>query len=225
MYIDDRTRLYVMLETAREALRFSDHKMRQDLNSNRLLVDALIATIEMIGEAAARITPAYQEQHPEIPWQRLIQAGHRLREDYAQPDLDLVWRLVTEDLPAVAVVLEEIVPQVPPAAPLVTGQPDGVNNHVSLPTRQLDTFCRHHHIRKLALFGSALRSDFHADSDIDLLVEFEPGYPVGLLEMAGMELELSQLLGRKVDLPTPGDLNRAFRQTVVDTAQVLYADR
>ena len=87
---------------------------------------------------------------------------------------------------------------------------------------ELAAFCRRHHIRKLAFFGSVLRDDFGPDSDIDVLVEFEPGRAVGLLRLAGMELELSELLGRKVDLRTAADLSRYFRQQVLDSAQVQY---
>jgi len=84
-------------------------------------------------------------------------------------------------------------------------------------------FCRKRHIRRLAVFGSALRSDFRSDSDIDLLVEFEPGHTPGLFGIARMERELSDLLeGRKTDLRTPQDLSRYFRQEVVEQAEVLY---
>jgi hypothetical protein len=88
---------------------------------------------------------------------------------------------------------------------------------------QIRAFCRRHHICKLALFGSVLRNDFRPDSDVDVLVEFEPGYAVGLIRFAGMELELSDLLGRKVDLRTPADLSRDFRQEVLESAEVQYA--
>jgi predicted nucleotidyltransferase len=83
-------------------------------------------------------------------------------------------------------------------------------------------FCRRHHIRKLALFGSVLRDDFRLDSDVDVLVEFEPGVAVGFIRLAGMELELSKILGRKVDLRTPADLSRYFRQEVLQSAEVQY---
>lgn len=86
-------------------------------------------------------------------------------------------------------------------------------------------FCRGHHIRRLALFGSILGEEFGADSDIDVLVEFEPGHRVGLLRMARIELDLSERLGRPVDLRTPADLNRYFRNEVLDLAEVQYAAR
>ena len=78
-------------------------------------------------------------------------------------------------------------------------------------------------IKRLAIFGSALRDDFGPESDIDVLVEFEPDRIPGLLGIAGMELELSELFtGRKVDLRTPEDLSPYFRQDVLATAEVQY---
>jgi predicted nucleotidyltransferase len=82
-------------------------------------------------------------------------------------------------------------------------------------------FCRRHHIRKLAFFGSALRDDFGDDSDLDVLVEFEEGHVPGLAFFA-MEEELSELLGRKVDLNTPGFLSPYFREDVIEEAEVQY---
>ncbi len=94
---------------------------------------------------------------------------------------------------------------------------------VAIPTDVIADFCRRHHIRKLALFGSVLREDFRPESDIDVLVEFEPGQRVGLIRLAGIERELTELLGRCVDLRKPGDLSPYFRQQVLDSAEVLYA--
>ena len=83
-------------------------------------------------------------------------------------------------------------------------------------------FCRRNHIIKLALFGSALRDELKSDSDIDILVEFEKGHVPGLITFAGMEIELSDMVGRKVDLRTAGDLSRYFRDEVVNSAEVQY---
>jgi uncharacterized protein len=98
-----------------------------------------------------------------------------------------------------------------------------MNRHgVNVPKERIAEFCNRHHIRKLTLFGSVLRDDFGPDSDVDVLVEFEPGCTVGLLTMAGLEIELSGILGRKVDLRTPGDLSRYFRDEVVRTSEVQF---
>jgi uncharacterized protein len=86
----------------------------------------------------------------------------------------------------------------------------------------LRTFCREHGIRSLRLFGSAARNELRHDSDIDLLVEFEPGRTPGLLGIAKLELELQELVGRDVDLRTVGDLSPYFRDDVIAAARVLY---
>jgi len=88
----------------------------------------------------------------------------------------------------------------------------------------LAELCRRHHIRRLSLFGSVLKGTARPDSDIDLLVEFEPGRSPGLLGVARIEAELSALVGgRRVDLRTEKDLSRHFRAEVVSTAEVQYA--
>ncbi|MCH7808515.1 MAG: nucleotidyltransferase family protein [Planctomycetes bacterium] len=94
-----------------------------------------------------------------------------------------------------------------------------------MPSDSLETFCRRHHVRRLSLFGSVLREDFGADSDIDMLVEFAPGHTPGFFGLFDMEAELSSLLGgRKVDLRTPEDLSRYFWDEVLATAQVQYVE-
>ena len=87
----------------------------------------------------------------------------------------------------------------------------------------VEGFCKKHGIRKLSIFGSFLRKDFRPDSDLDMLVEFEPGEKVGFLKLAEMERELSEMLRHKVDLRTPAELSRYFRQEVLDSAEVQYA--
>jgi len=100
-----------------------------------------------------------------------------------------------------------------------------MNQSLKIPRDVIAVFCEQNHIRKLALFGSALREDFRPDSDVDLLVEFEPNARVGLIRLAGMELDLGELLGRKVDLRTPKDLSRHFRDEVVQQAETLHEKR
>lgn len=99
------------------------------------------------------------------------------------------------------------------------------NAKIEIPKEKIVEFCKKHHIRKLSLFGSVISDHFTQDSDVDVLVEFEEGQVVGLLRLAGMELELSEILGRKVDLRTPADLSRFFRDDVLSAAEVQYAER
>jgi len=93
---------------------------------------------------------------------------------------------------------------------------------IDIPKERIAEFCRRNYIRRLALFGSVLRDDFTPESDVDVLVEFEPDARVGLLSLARMEIELGELLGRKVDLNTPGFLSDYFRDEVLTEAEVHY---
>ena len=92
---------------------------------------------------------------------------------------------------------------------------------ISFPSDAIAAFCRANGIRKLALFGSILREDFGPDSDVDVLVEFEPGTHVGL-RFFELERQLSELLGRKIDLNTTGFLSKHFRSRVSAEAEIQY---
>ncbi len=89
--------------------------------------------------------------------------------------------------------------------------------------KELEKFCKKHHIKKMSLFGSALSNDLKQESDIDILVEFDEDHIPGLFDLAGMEIELSELIDRKVDLRTPAELSRYFRKDVMKKARVEYA--
>ena len=88
---------------------------------------------------------------------------------------------------------------------------------------QIADFCRRHHIRKFAYFGSVLRDDFRPDSDVDVLVEFDRGYRLGLFELIRMQQEFSGIIGREADFRTPGDLGRYMRDRVMAESEVQYA--
>lgn len=88
---------------------------------------------------------------------------------------------------------------------------------------KLSAFCRQHSIRRLSLFGSILRPDFQAASDIDILVEFDEGQTPSLMDLGGMQVELTEMFGRVVDLKTPGFLSQRIRQSVMSQAVVQYA--
>jgi predicted nucleotidyltransferase len=94
---------------------------------------------------------------------------------------------------------------------------------VEIPLDSLAELCRRHQVRELSLFGSALREDFGPDSDLDLLVEFEPSAQVGFLTLAKIQRELSALLGRRVDLVPKLGLKSRIRQSVLEGAKVIYA--
>ncbi len=93
---------------------------------------------------------------------------------------------------------------------------------IDIPQEQIAAFCRRNGIQRLALFGSVLRNDFGQGSDVDVLVEFEHKAQVGLIKLAGMETELSRLLGHKVEMHTVKGLNPRFRDEVLGAAEVQY---
>jgi hypothetical protein len=97
-----------------------------------------------------------------------------------------------------------------------------VGARIDIDRSEIEGFCRRNRIRRLALFGSVLREDFTADSDVDVLMEFEPDARVGLITLAGMENELSGLIGRRVDLNTAGCLSPHFRDEVLREAEGLH---
>ncbi len=113
------------------------------------------------------------------------------------------------------------------AAPRMPASPIASKGMLPLPIQppiaQIADFCRRSGIARLSLFGSVLREDFSANSDIDVLIEFNPGIAPGFIAFAGLQLELSRILGRAVDLRTPADLSGYFRDEVLREARLLHA--
>ena len=97
-----------------------------------------------------------------------------------------------------------------------------MNEKIEIPKEKIASFCRRHHIRRLALYGSVLRDDFRPDSDVDVLVEFKPDARVGLIALAGMEIELSGIFGRAAEMHTIKGLSPHFRDEVLNTAKGQY---
>ena len=97
-----------------------------------------------------------------------------------------------------------------------------MNVNIDIPKSRIEDFCRRNHIQRLAFFGSVLRDDFSPDSDVDVLVEFELDAQVGLITLAGMEIELSKILNRRAEMHTAQSLNPRFRDEVLDLAETQY---
>lgn len=96
---------------------------------------------------------------------------------------------------------------------------------IQIDREEIARFCERNGIRKLSLFGSVLRDDFDLESDVDVLVEFEPGGTPNLMDMVGLEIELGEILGRNVDLRTPAGLSQYIRPRVLSDAETLYVHR
>lgn len=99
-----------------------------------------------------------------------------------------------------------------------------MNQKVSIPSRPIQDFCHRYHVRELSIFGSAVRNDFHAASDIDLLVDFMPGAQIGYLTLLRMQRELSGILKRRVDLVPKGGLKAKIRKEILTQARVIYLE-
>ena len=97
-----------------------------------------------------------------------------------------------------------------------------MHNTIDIPVEQIEEFSQKYHIRKLSLFGSILRADFRPDSDIDVLVEFDPQQVPGFITLGAMHVELAEILGREVDIRTYASLSSYFCDNVLKHAQVLY---
>ncbi len=97
-----------------------------------------------------------------------------------------------------------------------------LNVHLDIPIKAIDNFCQKYPIHKLSLFGSVLRDDFRPDSDVDMIVEFEPDASITYFDLADMQFELVSILGREVDLLTPPALSPRFRQKVLESAVTIY---
>jgi len=100
----------------------------------------------------------------------------------------------------------------------------GITANIQFQKNQIEQFCVKYHIGRLSFFGSVLRKDFRPESDVDVLVEFQPGQRVGYLRLAEIELAFSDILGRKADLRTPAELSRYFRDKVLVEAEVQYVE-
>lgn len=95
---------------------------------------------------------------------------------------------------------------------------------IEIPENRVKEFCRRNGIRKLSVFGSVLRDDFSPESDIDILIEFKDDATPGFFSLMRMQDELTKILGRNVDLRTPNDLSRYFRDDVVNNAVIQYVE-
>lgn len=105
----DRVRLQHMLDYAREALELIQGRARNDLDNDRLLGLALVRLMEMIGEAANRVSPEYQSSHASIPWSQIVGLRNRLIHGYDAVDMDILWEILSQDLPGLVENLESII--------------------------------------------------------------------------------------------------------------------
>ena len=108
MFIDDQVKIKHMLDAANECLSFVKGKSRNELTTNKILVYALVKVIEIIGEAASKISKDFQDKHPEIPWQDIVAMRNHLIHVYFDIDLDILWDTVNKDIPRLIIMLQKL---------------------------------------------------------------------------------------------------------------------
>ncbi len=218
-YRDDRVTLRQMLEYAQRALLLGTAD-ETAVPERRVLADlALQQIVSMLGDAAQRVSLQSRSRALGIDWEALTEHGERLRRDYGNVDVSALREHVRKRVPSLIDALSAALNDAEAAGP--ASRPLRVGSRIEAPKEKIAELCRKHRIRRLAFFGSVLRQDFSPESDIDVLVEFEPGQTPGLAFYA-LEEELSDLLGRHADLKTPNDLSPYFRDQVLAEAESLF---
>jgi hypothetical protein len=202
---------------------------------------AVLHLVQDLGEAASRVSLEFRRSNPAVPWTDIVGMRHRIVHDYTEVDFRIVWDVATGDLPALAAELARLAPPLEPEvrdrAAAWGAEPALAESNelgrmlpapaLTLPPAQLGEWCRRWRVRELALFGSVLRGDFRPDSDIDVLVTFEPNDPWSVWDIGDMRDELSRLFGRPVDLVERAAVeqspNPIRRRHILENHRVVYA--
>lgn len=218
---DDTIPLRHMLDGARAAVEVASGSRRPGSLDHLALREA----VRRVGTAASHVSGPTRVRHPGVAWEELAREGARLVAEYDRVDSVAVRQAVEERFPALVDHLERVLAAeehrpLPAAAESVPA--DQVTRRLAVSPSVLAEFCRRRHIKRLLLFGSVLRADFGPASDVDVLVEFEPGRVPGLAFFA-IQDELAALLGRPTDLVTAGSVDRYLRDRVLQEAQEVYA--
>lgn len=108
MHNDDRIRLQHMIDAGREAMEFASGRTRSDLNTNRMLVLSLVKSVEILGEAASKVSADLRQDYPDLPWREMVTMRNRLIHGYFDINLDIVWQTVVTELPPLIAALESV---------------------------------------------------------------------------------------------------------------------
>lgn len=222
----DFVRLKIMRDEADQILLVASHAPSATERDNKLLDDAISFSVRRLGVMAERVSPQARDVVSNIPWSLLIETAHNVIEHFDSFDAKDAWAVATNVVPSVRAELERLIENTPcEAIEMNTALPvewRSVRERIGLSDEIIAEFCERHSIRKLSLFGSVLRDDFRPDSDIDVLVEFEPDKRLTFFDLGDAEQELSDLLGRKVDFLERDLLNEYIRDKVLTSARVVY---
>jgi predicted nucleotidyltransferase len=177
------------------------------------------------------VSPGYRAEHARVPWDVISGLASRVQPDLFEQDVRTAWEIATGPLAAYVDALDAVVPEGFGEAPTDTEEQERtdreavrrlVDARLNVPDEKLAALCRRYRIKRLRVFGSVLRDDFGPDSDVDVLVDFEPGIRVGR-EIFDLQEEMSAMVGgRDVDVMRPDSLDRYVRSRVLSTAREIY---
>jgi uncharacterized protein len=225
MFVDDPTRLRLMLDAARGAARYTRGRVRVDMDEDVILSAALIQFVEKFSRASVKLSGELKARHRAMNWAEYSTLAQHISDNYAHADLDRIWDAAAIQIPAsvpsLRVALREALEQAKTSnGRRERARDDRMASPIDGPT--LADFCRRNRIHTLSVFGSYARGQSKPESDLDLLAEFDPDTVPNLMGLVGMEDELKDMAGREVDLHLPHELNKYIRRRVLREARPIF---
>ena len=231
---DDTLYVALMRDEVRGVLEAVEGRSREEFITDELRIGSAAFHFMRLAERPLKASAAFRAAHREIPWEDLAGIRDRVEPELFQEDAAVMWEIATGEFPALVDALEALLPpdelwryrkddDSDEELAWPASEPD-VSPRVPMPMAALDEICRRYDVRRIRFCGSVLRDDFGPESDVDLLVEFEPGHTPGMMGVSRLQRALEVLLGggRSVDLRTYGDLSRYFRDEVRATARPVF---
>lgn len=232
---DDTLYVALMRDEIRGVMDVVSDCSRDQFIADKLHVGAAAFHFMRLAERPLKVSASFRAAHPEIPWEDLANVRGRGEPELFKEDAAAMWEIGTVEFPAIADELEALLPPDTPWRYRADEDVDEQGNawpacdheaesdaspRVPIPAHELDEVCRRYDVRRIRLFGSVLRDDFGPESDIDMMVDFGPSAPDGW-DVFGLDDELSQLFGRKVDV-MHGKPVRYIRAQILAEARTIY---
>ena len=214
---DDLVRLHDMLEAAQKIRDLVARESRESFDENEVLQLALRYLVLIIGEAAYHVSRERRARYPGIPWAQIIGMRHHLVHGYSAVDLNILWVAVSENTPQLIAELEQILRE----DFGIVIEPFSLDVHLE----SIRAYCESQPIERLSEFAPGFEDWIRPDTDVGLLVDYVPGAPISLLDMAGHEIALGEIIGKRVCLFTTKGLRQSPYQVPFDIGRRLYDNK
>lgn len=211
---EDLVRIHDMLEAAQKASDLVARKSRASFNEDEVLQLALRYLVLIIGEAAYHVSHELRARYPKIPWALIIGMRHHLVHGYSAVDLNILWVAVSENVPQLISDLEIILHE----EFGIVIEPFSLDLHLEM----ICAYCETQPIERLSEFAPGFDGWLRADTDIGLLVDYVPGAPITLLDMAGHEIDLGEIIGKRICLFTTKGLRQSSYRVPFGIGRRLY---